>query len=100
MTRRVGAPRGLRASLLELDGESVVVLSHPVEVPAQAGLSDAEREVRRLLVQGASYAQIAALRGTSVHTVRKQVHAMYAKLGVSSRRELVAASAVSDRTRH
>ena len=92
MARRGLPPRGLRASVLEVGGESVVVLSHPIDEPELQGLTEAETDVRRLLVQGSSYAAIAKLRGTSVATVRKQVHALYTKLGVSSRRELIAAS--------
>lgn len=75
-----------------MDGQPLVVLSHPVARPRTAGLTEAERDVRRMLLDGASYAEIAAARGTSLLTVRKQVHALYAKLGVSCRRELVTAS--------
>lgn len=98
MVRTPRPPRGLRASIIEADGGPLVVLSHPIHAPGPSGLSAAEREVRELLVRGQSYAQIAELRQTSVHTVRKQVHALYAKLGVSSRRELVAAGGSYERS--
>ncbi|MBK8936539.1 MAG: hypothetical protein IPM79_02520 [Polyangiaceae bacterium] len=63
MARRNLPPRGLRASVLEVGGESVVVLSHPIDEPELQGLTEAESDVRRRLVQGSSYAQIAKLRG-------------------------------------
>jgi DNA-binding CsgD family transcriptional regulator len=52
-------------------------------------LSVAEREVARHVVEGASPLEIAARRGTSARTVRNQISAVFAKLGVSGRVELV-----------
>lgn len=75
-----------------MGGERLIVLSHPVPRPETPALTEAEQDVRRFLLQGATYAEIAEARGTSRLTVRKQVHALYVKLGVSGRRELAAAS--------
>ncbi len=52
-------------------------------------LTPAEREVVALVREGCSNKQIAALRGTSVHTVGNQLAAIFGKLGVGSRLELV-----------
>jgi DNA-binding NarL/FixJ family response regulator len=49
----------------------------------------AELEVIRGLVQGLSHAELARRRGTSVRTIANQVSAVFARLRVSSRAELV-----------
>jgi DNA-binding CsgD family transcriptional regulator len=49
-----------------------------------------EHEVARLLGAGLQNKEIAAMLGTSVHTVRNQVRRIYEKLGVSSRLQLAA----------
>lgn len=48
-------------------------------------LSSQERRVVRLLVSGASTAQIASELGVSTHTVRSHVQGVFQKLGVNSR---------------
>ena len=75
-----------------LEGEQLVVLSHPIADPASPEfdrLSQAEREVVRLVLDGLSQAQIATLRGTSPRTVAKQLESAYRRLGIGSRAELV-----------
>lgn len=52
-------------------------------------LSEAEQQVARHLVEGRLLADIAERRGTAIHTVANQVGAVFAKLGVSGRFELV-----------
>lgn len=54
-----------------------------------SGLTSAEREVALHALAGASDEAIATARGTSVHTVAKQLRAIYGKLGVESRTEMV-----------
>jgi DNA-binding CsgD family transcriptional regulator len=54
------------------------------------GLSPRERDVVRLIAQGASTQEMAATLFLSQHTVRDYVKAVFEKVGVSSRGELVA----------
>jgi DNA-binding NarL/FixJ family response regulator len=53
-------------------------------------LSDAERAIVTSIVGGKRAGAIARERGTSPRTVRNQLASMYRKLGVSSRREVLA----------
>ncbi len=62
----------------------------PVNAALFARLTAAEREVAEQLVDGASNAQIAARRKTSVRTVANQVASLLVKLRVRSRAELTA----------
>lgn len=68
----------------------VISYELPAE-PPQAMLTPAEREVAVLMVQGHSPGEISQQRGTAIRTVRNQVARIYAKLGVASRAEFVAA---------
>ena len=87
------APRGLTAARAELDGRQVLILSFPYESPlALDTLSRIEREIVLALLAGASNAQIARDRGTTVLTVAKQIAHALRKLGVRSRGELAAAA--------
>jgi DNA-binding NarL/FixJ family response regulator len=84
-------PRDIEVSFLLVDGEELAVLSHPVDEPVPLeGLTEAERQVARDVVGGFSNAQIALRRGTATRTVAKQVASIFGKLGVGSRRQLVA----------
>lgn len=84
-------PRGLELSLVWIDGEELAVLSHPLDEPVPLdGLTEAERHVTADVVDGLSNQQIARRRGTATGTVAKQVASIFRKLGVGSRRELVA----------
>jgi len=53
-------------------------------------LTSAERAIVAELMRGRRVAEIARSRGTSPRTVAHQITSLYAKLGVSSHRELVA----------
>jgi DNA-binding CsgD family transcriptional regulator len=53
-------------------------------------LTQSERGVVRLVMRGWSNSRIAAARGTSPRTIANQLGAAYRKLGVQSRRELIA----------
>jgi pSer/pThr/pTyr-binding forkhead associated (FHA) protein len=55
-----------------------------------AGLSDGQRHVLRLLVQGASEKEAAASLSLSYHTIHAHVKQIYRQLGVRSRGELIA----------
>jgi DNA-binding CsgD family transcriptional regulator len=67
-----------------------VPVSPALESPEASTLTKAERAVVELALGGLSNAEIARRRRCSPGTVIKQVAAAYRKLGVSSRRELVA----------
>ncbi|MEZ5330882.1 MAG: LuxR C-terminal-related transcriptional regulator [Thermoanaerobaculia bacterium] len=53
-------------------------------------LTEAERQVALLLLQGLSHKQIAGRRGASERTVRQQAHMLYRKAGVAGRADLAA----------
>ena len=81
-----------------LSGGSVISPSIAVKVlktfskpvPIEWGmLSDREKQVLDELVTGKSAEQISVLFGVSIHTVRTQVRAIYRKLQVNSRLELL-----------
>lgn len=55
-----------------------------------AELTPAERDVAKLVASGYSNREIAQRRSASVNTVGNQLAAIYGKLGVSSRHELIA----------
>jgi DNA-binding CsgD family transcriptional regulator len=63
-----------------------------------AELTPSERDVVGLLAGGCSNREIARRRCASVHTVGNQLAAIYEKLGVSSRHELVARLALGPRS--
>ena len=89
--RRRDTPRGLRSVELEVGGEQLVVLSYPIRATSSLrGLSGAEKEIVAGVLAGLSNASIARRRGTATRTVANQLAALYRKLGVGSRRELVA----------
>jgi DNA-binding CsgD family transcriptional regulator len=68
----------------------IVTDSHPAEgrTVRRNRLTPTERCIADLLVGGLGAQRIADRRGTSLHTVNNQIAAIYAKLGVHSRREL------------
>jgi DNA-binding NarL/FixJ family response regulator len=84
------APRGLSVHTL---GDEFAVFQWETEVVtaerACAALTRAERSVLELLAAGASNAQIAGARGSSVRTVANQVASLLKKLAAGSRFELV-----------
>lgn len=54
------------------------------------GLTQAEREVSRLILKGFSHKEVAVLRSVTEATVRQQAAAIYKKAGVGGRHELSA----------
>jgi DNA-binding CsgD family transcriptional regulator len=67
-----------------------VPVSPALESPEAAVLTKAERAVVDLALGGHSNAEIARRRRSSPRTVASQLAAAYRKLGIGSRRELVA----------
>jgi DNA-binding NarL/FixJ family response regulator len=67
-----------------------VVLSVPLPDMTKAlDLTSSEREVATLFVEGLSRSEIARRRRTSKHTTARQVHAIFATLGVRGRCDLI-----------
>jgi DNA-binding CsgD family transcriptional regulator len=81
----------------ELDGDEYMVIAVPLAASTDARLTPAEREVVREVVRGLSNEAIGRARGVSKHTVAAHLRAIFKKLGVGSRRELVAAMALGAR---
>lgn len=80
-----------RVSYLELNGETLAVLSIPLGTTADvSSLTPSERDVALRASGGESNRQIARGRGTSERTVANQLASIFAKLGVGSRAELAA----------
>jgi DNA-binding NarL/FixJ family response regulator len=78
------------------EGREFLVLSEPLRPAPTKVLSPAELDVARAIVRGASNAQIARARGTSVRTVAKQVASILSRLGVTSRTQVAAKLALVD----
>jgi DNA-binding NarL/FixJ family response regulator len=92
---RPHAPSTLEAYSFAIDADEYVILTFPL--PREPGTSDSydaltqsERGVVELVMQGWSNSRIAAERGTSSRTIANQLSAAYRKLGVQSRRQLIA----------
>jgi DNA-binding CsgD family transcriptional regulator len=75
----------LRAETRQADGQ---IDTHKLSRVAR--LSPREREVAMLVGEGSSNDEIADRLGKSVLTVKKQLHSVYAKLGVPNRGRLIA----------
>jgi DNA-binding CsgD family transcriptional regulator len=92
----IEAPAALDVAELAVGGERYAVIRLGVERRARGPfdrLSPAERSAVELVVRGLKTAEIATLLGKSPHTISNQLARVFAKLGVASRRELVAAYA-------
>jgi DNA-binding CsgD family transcriptional regulator len=95
--RDAGLLRSLRSVLALADG----YLDRPA--PSVAGetgigrLSPREREILDLVSRGYTNPEIALGLGTSANTVRNQLHALFRKVGVTTRAELVGLAARSGR---
>lgn len=85
---------GIRLTHLHVGDDSLVVLSTEQQTRQQRRKVDeltlAERQVLALLLDGRTNSEIAAERSTSERTVANQVAAIFRKLHVTSRCELVA----------
>src|SRR5262245_25627653 len=88
-TPSLPAPEPLRVTTFESGPDTFAILSFPLEeLPLPDLLSAAEKAVCRLLLTGASNAEIARQRRTSVRTIANQVASILKKLGAGSRSEL------------
>jgi DNA-binding CsgD family transcriptional regulator len=84
--------------LVEADGRVRIAVVIDVASPAEVApivvealdLTDREQEITRLIARGAGTGEIAAALHLSTHTVRDHVKAIFAKVEVASRGELVA----------
>lgn len=83
-------PSGLRVSRFDLDQDEYLVLSYPTRpLRLPADFTPAEREVTIAILHGFSNREIADARQVAVRTVANQVAAVFKKLDVCSRIELV-----------
>lgn len=84
-------PKRLSARTLRrvVSGEEVEVCSFTRPDLLIPALCESESEVARLLVEGLSQSQIAERRGTSLRTAGNQIGALFGKLGVKGRVELI-----------
>jgi DNA-binding CsgD family transcriptional regulator len=98
LPRRTGGWLGLDASLLDDDprGRVAVIISAAREPEVASlivqayGLSPREREVTGLVLRGRSTHEIAEAIHVTQYTVQDHLKSIFEKVGVSSRRELVA----------
>lgn len=92
----LSAPTDLEVHRFTLGAEEYVALSFPVQAGqqgeslARVQLTQSEREICLLVLEGHSNTEIGRRRGTSPRTIANQVAALYRKLGIGSRRELQA----------
>ena len=62
----------------------------PLAARLPEGLSPAEREIAKAILEGLSNREISEARGRSLNTVANQVASVFRRLGISSRAELFA----------
>ena len=89
------SPEGLEAHSFHIGRDEYLLLSFRVEpegpwLQRMDSLRPSERDIVRRVLRGQSNGAIASARGTSPRTVANQLAAIYSKLGVRSRRELLA----------
>src|SRR5690606_27142849 len=88
LTCDVVGPRAATDLQVSRVGDVIVISADTLRYPA--ALSESEQAVARALIAGHTNAEIAKARGTSTKTVANQLYAMYRKLDVGTREELVA----------
>jgi DNA-binding CsgD family transcriptional regulator len=86
-------PIYMAACWYTLDPAVIVEPAHPARISpllmAAYGLTERERDVTRLVLQGDSTAQIAGDMVVSPHTVQHHLKSIFEKTGVRSRRDMV-----------
>ncbi len=87
MNRRYRPPA--RVVPLSLGGVPALLVEIDV-APLPDSLTESERAIVALVLDGRSGAEIAVLRGRSYRTIANQLAAIYRKFGVNARMELVA----------
>ncbi|HEV8548090.1 MAG TPA: helix-turn-helix transcriptional regulator [Polyangiaceae bacterium] len=84
------SPRGLEVHTLATSDDEYLLVSYDLPTAvAPAGLTRAEEDVALAVSSGLTNGEIAEQRGTSQRTVANQLRSIFAKLGLSSRAELV-----------
>jgi DNA-binding CsgD family transcriptional regulator len=84
-----GIPRA-RTAFFEVSGQVCMVISVPrPDTTLMTNLTCAEQEVAAWLIEGCSRFEIARRRRTSVHTVARQFHSIFAVQGVTGRFALI-----------
>jgi len=82
---------GVVVTPVQVGGVRGLLIDLPVdELDLPDTLTAAEREVVQLVAQGLSNEEIGTLRGRSARTIANQLAAVYRKVGVFSRTELLA----------
>ena len=94
---KMGSWAVIHGSVILGSGDPRVALIIEVAAPGRLGtllmsvyaLTDREKDIAGLVLQGASTAQIAATLFVSAHTVQQHLKSIFDKTGVHSRRELI-----------
>jgi DNA-binding CsgD family transcriptional regulator len=76
--------------LLVFVWRSLIVVRAPANLPEEMDLTDRERQILSLLLQGRSYKIISQELGIALATVKTHINRIYDKLGVRNRAELQA----------
>jgi DNA-binding NarL/FixJ family response regulator len=95
-SRRQESFDGARSFCFVHDGQELFVLSQPLQPEPAGTLTPAQLDVARAIVRGASNAEIARMRGTSVRTVANQVASILVRLGATSRAQIAVKLALVD----
>jgi len=86
----VGHVAGARSAFFETQGRVCMVISVPrPDMAHMTNLTSAEQEVAAWLIEGCSRFEIARSRRTSVHTVARQFHSIFAVQRVTGRFALI-----------
>jgi DNA-binding NarL/FixJ family response regulator len=85
----VPLPAALLARTRDCASDEFVLIAPRPDIELAASLSAAERDVVRALVEGRTYAEIAAHRRRSKRTIANQLASIFRKLRVRGRGELV-----------
>jgi DNA-binding CsgD family transcriptional regulator len=86
-----------RSAFFEVEGHVCMVISVPrPNMSCMKSLTAAEQEVAAWLVEGCSRFDIARYRKTSVHTVARQFHSIFAGQGVTGRFALIRSAVAVD----
>jgi DNA-binding NarL/FixJ family response regulator len=80
---------GVSSRRFRFGGDEHWVLCFSLSPHAEPALTSAEASIAEAILEGASNRRIAFERGRSVNTVANQIAALFRKLGVRSRQELV-----------
>jgi DNA-binding CsgD family transcriptional regulator len=93
------SPAGLEVLTFSVQGDEYAIIGFETGVSdPPGGITASERCILEQLLSGRRPAEIARARARSVNTVKNQIRALYAKLGVKSRVELTALCARGERS--